>query len=546
MVFHLITTLTLLLTLAMGHSSMTTNLDTFNNPTTKATRYVSVTEIHSLLQLLASNNQMAYAAANSFFSHIDAIAAAVDNTDLKPLHLNVTVNDELRQVFLTPSNFNGIDRVAGRFCTGAGLSSANCIQIRQSLVALAQQHKINETTSTAHEQYTLPALITQPSSTASHFYDQKAYFNVTTTFDIPTSNNDISCFHLDFAVDKLICGPTGNLSKMLVNLPRPSFTRKGLSLGWHTLSIKPNDVAYSSDYRFFKVVAPSVRIDQAILTLAETNNSYHISLRIHMVDFRPGTDGTYCVLLDWQVVGCSQGKEVTTTTFLLPIPLVKTWTEQSSNASTRTPLIVDLDIDMSFQSHRQHQHYAGKKHNVAVVLKSTANSNKAVAVSNVYPVTIPSGTEDNDGVECHLPSLLNLQIALPRIRQSEWGVYSQNGEDGILLWILSELGMLDDRKDTASQSRYFVEFGVEDGYECNTRFLRERFGWQGLLMDGSNTNASLNLQQEFITAEGINELFDKYSVPLGERKLLLFVFAYSALFPLFSHGLFCFILFGRH
>ena len=125
-----------------------------------------------------------------------------------------------------------------------------------------------------------------------------------------------------------------------------------------------------------------------------------------------------------------------------------------------------------------------------MVLKSTANSNKAVAVSNVYPVTIPSGTEDNDGVECHLPSLLNLQIALPRIRQSEWGVYSQNGEDGILLWILSELGMLDDRKDTASQSRYFVEFGVEDGYECNTRFLRERFGWQGLLMDGSNTNAS--------------------------------------------------------
>ena len=38
-------------------------------------------------------------------------------------------------------------------------------------------------------------------------------------------------------------------------------------------------------------------------------------------------------------------------------------------------------------------------------------------------------------------------------------------------------------------------------------------------------------------------MFDKYNAPLGERKLLLFVFAYSALFPLFSpetfsHGFF--------
>ena len=55
--------------------------------------------------------------------------------------------------------------------------------------------------------------------------------------------------------------------------------------------------------------------------------------------------------------------------------------------------------------------------------------------------------------------------------------------------------------------------GVEDGYECNTRFFREHFGWNGLLMDGSNKNKTINLQQEFITAEGINTLFETHGVP---------------------------------
>lgn len=43
--------------------------------------------------------------------------------------------------------------------------------------------------------------------------------------------------------------------------------------------------------------------------------------------------------------------------------------------------------------------------------------------------------------------------------------------------------------------------------------LRENKGWQGLLMDGSYENLSINLRKEFITAENINELFNKYQVP---------------------------------
>lgn len=86
----------------------------------------------------------------------------------------------------------------------------------------------------------------------------------------------------------------------------------------------------------------------------------------------------------------------------------------------------------------------------------------------------------------------------------ELKIYSQNGEDGIILRLFDLVG---------TTNKYFVEFGVENGFECNTRFLREYLGWQGLMMDGRFSTPSLNLQQEFITAENINDLFAKHHVP---------------------------------
>lgn len=82
-------------------------------------------------------------------------------------------------------------------------------------------------------------------------------------------------------------------------------------------------------------------------------------------------------------------------------------------------------------------------------------------------------------------------------------IYSQNGEDGITLKIFESIG---------TTNKYFVEFGVETGIECNTRILRET-GWNGLMMDGRFENQDINLHREFITTENINELFKKYGVP---------------------------------
>lgn len=83
-------------------------------------------------------------------------------------------------------------------------------------------------------------------------------------------------------------------------------------------------------------------------------------------------------------------------------------------------------------------------------------------------------------------------------------VFSQNGEDGILIKIFSVIGSI---------NNFYVEFGVESGAECNTCYLRKKAEWQGLMMDSAYENPELNLQRECITAENINKLFQKYNVP---------------------------------
>lgn len=90
---------------------------------------------------------------------------------------------------------------------------------------------------------------------------------------------------------------------------------------------------------------------------------------------------------------------------------------------------------------------------------------------------------------------------LLKINDWEMRVYSQNGEDGILQYIFYKIG---------TTNKYFVEFGVEDGQECNTRYLRE-LGWQGLWMDANYKNKLV--KKEFVTPNNIEHLFKKYAVP---------------------------------
>ena len=90
------------------------------------------------------------------------------------------------------------------------------------------------------------------------------------------------------------------------------------------------------------------------------------------------------------------------------------------------------------------------------------------------------------------------------LQHYEHRVFSQNGEDGILLEILRNIGIT---------NKKYVEFGVQDGFECNSRILRETMGFSGVMFDGGYSNPQIGLHQEYITMSNIIQLFEKYNVP---------------------------------
>lgn len=63
----------------------------------------------------------------------------------------------------------------------------------------------------------------------------------------------------------------------------------------------------------------------------------------------------------------------------------------------------------------------------------------------------------------------------------EFQVYSQFGDDGIIQYLVHQLAL-------AAEHQTFIEFGVEDYTEANTRFLLENNNWRGLVIDGSSAN----------------------------------------------------------
>lgn len=101
------------------------------------------------------------------------------------------------------------------------------------------------------------------------------------------------------------------------------------------------------------------------------------------------------------------------------------------------------------------------------------------------------------------------------LRETEFKVFSQGGEDGIIQYLLAKVSVANDT---------FVEFGVEDYREANTRFLLMQDNWRGLVMDGSDENIArirsqpyfvhhdLRAKAAMVSAENINELLKSEGV----------------------------------
>jgi hypothetical protein len=111
------------------------------------------------------------------------------------------------------------------------------------------------------------------------------------------------------------------------------------------------------------------------------------------------------------------------------------------------------------------------------------------------------GGDAHDRTRELLGAMLAQQVAARRsissLHEVEFRVYSQFGDDGIIQWLLSRLPSLPKR---------FVEFGVEDYSESNTRFLMVNNNWAGLVMDGAQANIARLRQRKWFWRYGLTAL----------------------------------------
>jgi hypothetical protein len=101
------------------------------------------------------------------------------------------------------------------------------------------------------------------------------------------------------------------------------------------------------------------------------------------------------------------------------------------------------------------------------------------------------------------------------LNKFEFKVYSQFGEDGIIQFIIDNIKI---------QKNIFIEFGVENYEEANTRFLLENNNWEGLVIDSSNENIKYIKNKDyywknkivavcdFIKVSNINQIIKKNNI----------------------------------
>jgi len=108
------------------------------------------------------------------------------------------------------------------------------------------------------------------------------------------------------------------------------------------------------------------------------------------------------------------------------------------------------------------------------------------------------------------------------LQEVELRLFSQWGEDGIIQYIIHNIDI---------PNKIFIEFGVENYEEANTRFLLVHDNWSGLVIDGSAENIEfikkdpiyakydLVAVNNFITRDNINHII-KQNIPVADIGLL--------------------------
>ena len=120
---------------------------------------------------------------------------------------------------------------------------------------------------------------------------------------------------------------------------------------------------------------------------------------------------------------------------------------------------------------------------------------------------------------------LNKQKSPNKIEDIEFKIFSQFGDDGIIQYLIEKL-------DIENEYQNFIEFGVENYEEANTKFLLLNNNWSGLIMDSSIDNINyiknsnyfwkydLEVKPCFVNKSNINDLINDSKIDKKKIALL--------------------------
>ena len=97
-------------------------------------------------------------------------------------------------------------------------------------------------------------------------------------------------------------------------------------------------------------------------------------------------------------------------------------------------------------------------------------------------------------------SSLNESKITNNLKNYEFKVFSQWGEDGIIQYLIKSIEI---------KNKTFIEFGVEDFFESNCRFLLIKDDWKGFCIDGSKAKIQ-NLKNSYFYWKHHIEAVDKF------------------------------------
>jgi len=112
-----------------------------------------------------------------------------------------------------------------------------------------------------------------------------------------------------------------------------------------------------------------------------------------------------------------------------------------------------------------------------------------------------------------IQATLNRSSNIRYLRDIEFQVFSQWGDDGIIQYLIDKINI---------PNKTFIEFGVENYKEANTRFLLINNNWSGYVIDGGKDNIEyikkdsvfwafdIHAKCAFITKDNINKLLSEF------------------------------------